>query len=175
MIHHFKGKTIKFYELNAKFGNYELSRMKWVLDWGSPLFKMTKSFFFLSKTYLYFFCCKRQDDNSIPNQVGIKLSNYSYNHFSIAPVFIPQFIIYHIRGKMDLYQWHRYLPSHSVNSSSRSSTDGMCSQNGQAGEKFRSQRGYLRFIAVSLLWPRATTLLKEEVLLSTSSCHSLLY
>ena len=59
MIHNSKGKTIKFYELNAKFGNYELSHMKWVLDWGSPLFKMTKSFFFLSKTYLYFFCCKR--------------------------------------------------------------------------------------------------------------------
>ena len=142
---------------------------------GVTTFYDDKILFFLSKTYLYFFCCKRQDENFIPNQVGIKLSNYSYNHFSIAPVFIPQFIIYHIRGKMDLYQWHRYLPSHSVNSSSKSSTNGMGSQNGQAGENFRSQRGYLRFIAVSLLWPRATTLLKEEVLLSASNCHSLLY
>ena len=45
MIHHSEGKTIKFYELNAKFGNYELSRMKWVLDCGSPFFMMTKYFF----------------------------------------------------------------------------------------------------------------------------------
>ena len=55
MIHHSKGKTIKFYELNAKFGNYELSRMKWVMDWGSPLFMMKKYIFFLTKTYFYFF------------------------------------------------------------------------------------------------------------------------
>ena len=58
MIHHSKGKTIKFYELNANFGNYELSRMKWVLDWGSPLFMITKYLFFLSKTYLYFFTAR---------------------------------------------------------------------------------------------------------------------
>ena len=58
MIHHFKGKTIKFYELNAKFGNYELSRMKWVLDWGSPLFMMTKSFFFSVKLNYIFFAAR---------------------------------------------------------------------------------------------------------------------
>ena len=28
-----------------KIGNYELSRMKWVFDWGSLLFMMTKYFF----------------------------------------------------------------------------------------------------------------------------------
>ena len=55
MIHHFKGKTIKFYDLNAQFGNYELSRIKWVLDMGSPLFMMTKYFFFSVKLiYIYF-------------------------------------------------------------------------------------------------------------------------
>ena len=54
VIHHSKGKTIKFYELNAKFGNYELSRIKWVLDLGSPLFLMTKYFFFsLKLNYIF--------------------------------------------------------------------------------------------------------------------------
>ena len=58
MIHHSKGKTIKFYELNAKFGNYELSHMKWVLDWGSLLFKMRKSFFFSVKLICIFFAAR---------------------------------------------------------------------------------------------------------------------
>ena len=34
MIHHSNEKKIYFYELNAQFGNYEVSHMKWVLDWG---------------------------------------------------------------------------------------------------------------------------------------------
>ena len=57
-MHHSKGKTIKIYELNANFDHYEFSRVKWVLDWGSPLFMMTKYLFFLSKTYLYFFTAR---------------------------------------------------------------------------------------------------------------------
>ena len=39
---------MKFYE-KKKIGNYELSRMKWVFDWGSLLFMMTKYFFFSEK------------------------------------------------------------------------------------------------------------------------------
>ena len=59
VIHHSNGKTIKFYELNAKFGNYELSHMKWVLFWGVTTFYDEKILFFLIKTYLYFFYWKR--------------------------------------------------------------------------------------------------------------------
>ena len=39
---------MKFYE-KKKIGNYELSRMKWVFDWGSLLLMMTKYFFFFSE------------------------------------------------------------------------------------------------------------------------------
>ena len=102
MIHHSKWKTIKFHELNAKFGNYELNRMKWVLDCGSPLFLLTKYYIFLSKTYFYIFYCKRQVGIFIPNLVGIKLSNYSYKYFSITPVFIPQLAKQIVWGKMVL-------------------------------------------------------------------------
>ena len=58
MIHHSKGKTIKFYELNANFGDYELNHMKWVLDWGSPLFMIAKYLFFSVKL-VYIFCTAR--------------------------------------------------------------------------------------------------------------------
>ena len=68
-MHHFKEKTIKFYELNAKFGNYELSRMKWVLDWEPPCFMMTKYLFFLRKTYFYFFLLQEVRWN-FPTELG---------------------------------------------------------------------------------------------------------
>ena len=32
------GKTIKFYELNAKFGNYKLGGYEMVLDWAHHFF-----------------------------------------------------------------------------------------------------------------------------------------
>ena len=66
MIHHSKGKTIKFYEINAKFGNYELSRIKWVLDWGSPLFMMTKYLFFSVKLINIFFTVRGKMEFSYP-------------------------------------------------------------------------------------------------------------
>ena len=46
---------MKFYEKKKKIGNYELSRMKWVFDWGSLLFMMTKYIFFSDKPNSVFF------------------------------------------------------------------------------------------------------------------------
>ena len=46
---------MKFYELNAKLGNYELSHMKWVFDWGLPRSLMTKFIFFSEKLLYIFF------------------------------------------------------------------------------------------------------------------------
>ena len=41
-----------FYEIYAKFDNYEYNRMKWVLVWGSPFLLVTK-FFFFSENFHY--------------------------------------------------------------------------------------------------------------------------
>ena len=57
---------MNFYDLNAKFGNYELSRMKWVFDWGSLLFMMTKNFFFLVKLLYIFFTVRGRMDIKYP-------------------------------------------------------------------------------------------------------------
>ena len=73
MIHHSKGKSIKFYELNAKFGNYELTRMKWVLYWGSPLFLMTKYFFLSLKLLYIFFTVRGRLEFPYPIRSGLSL------------------------------------------------------------------------------------------------------
>ena len=46
---------MNFYDLNAKFVNYELSCMKWVFNWGSLLFLMTKYLVSSVKLYSCFF------------------------------------------------------------------------------------------------------------------------
>ena len=88
MIHHSKGKTIKFYELNAKFGNYELSRMKWVLDWGSPLFMMTKYFFFSEKLISIFFTARGRLD-------------FSYRIWTLLGLVITHISIFLLRWYLD--------------------------------------------------------------------------
>ena len=50
---------MNFYDLNAKFVNYELNRMKWVFNWGVTTFYDDKIFRSLSKTLFLFFYCKR--------------------------------------------------------------------------------------------------------------------
>ena len=101
MIHHSKGKTIKFYELNAKFGNYELSHMKWVLDWGSLLFMMTKYFIFSIKLISLFFTARGRMEFSYRIWSLLTLV-ITHKHFSITPVFIPQLTKYYVWGKMGL-------------------------------------------------------------------------
>ena len=70
--------------MKKKIGNYELSHMKWVLDWGSLLFMMTKYFIFSIKLISLFFTARGRME-------------YSYRIWSLLTLVITHISIFLLR------------------------------------------------------------------------------